>query len=223
MDNALYEKPLISLPFDRMDAAMVKKKYFLEKEDSGEKSYALDDVYREAVEKYKDDPERLEQIERNAKRFRKEISQRQRRLEMLVQALERHGLELRGDSWLTRSFIYRNETDLRNAVYTMHKMKVLNEHCNIRHRWQKYLEEREATRQPPDEQPPSREERAQIEKERFLFYDCVYADFVKEHPEHKFKYIPYRPQQDTGLAGVAGEGGTEEAPGREEAQAPTGD
>ncbi|KEP63084.1 UNVERIFIED_CONTAM: hypothetical protein HHA_222300 [Hammondia hammondi] len=82
-------------------------------------------VYKEAVEKYKNDP-RLPQVHAQAEQIQRALASRIKRKISLDAALRRHGLPLNSFSWMARAFVYFNRFQLRNVLFTLWKDHVLH-------------------------------------------------------------------------------------------------
>jgi len=108
---------------------------------------------------------------------------RQKRYEILREALERHGLKVRSDSKLCRDFVFKNHGDKREIVRKMHVMKACHDN-GANEKFKAYLEDLK-TKNPsavsPDKYVPLRD----------MFFDRFYQDYILENPDKAFKWVPH--------------------------------
>ena len=207
--------------FDLIPGSMVRRFYFFEpaevfqmEEGGSEQYYNYVKVYEKAKELFSGDEETLAKVEKSYKYFEEKNKRRNRRALVLKGALERHGLALRKDSWISKQYIFYRTFPVRDVVFTMHKMDVLHKKCSIRDKWNVekdgFIQERRrgANERERKVHQPNRgwkSQRAQVKnsvslRERVrpemslwaikdLFYDREYMEYVKEHPESKFMWV----------------------------------
>lgn len=108
---------------------------------------------------------------------------RQKRYEILREALERHGLKVRSDSKLCRDFVFKNHGDKREIVRKMHVMKACHDN-GANEKFKEYLEDLK-TKNPsavsPDKYVPLRD----------MFFDRFYQDYILENPDKAFRWVPH--------------------------------
>lgn len=112
---------------------------------------------------------------------------RQKRFEIISEALNRHGLKFRNDSKLCRDFVFKNYGDKRQIVIKMHMMATcFNNGANDK--FKVYLEELKQTNP------------AAIQADRYIplrdmFFDQFYRNWILQHPADEFHWVSY-PNQD---------------------------
>ncbi|KYF42580.1 hypothetical protein TGARI_222300 [Toxoplasma gondii ARI] len=92
---------------------------------TGSQWFSFQAVYKEAVEKYRNDP-RLPQVHAQAEQIQRALASRIKRKISLDAALRRHNLPLNSFSWMARAFVYFNRFQLRNVLFTLWKDHVLH-------------------------------------------------------------------------------------------------
>lgn len=210
--------------FDLIPGTVVKRFYYFEpstifqvEEGGDEQFYNYIKVYEKAKEIFSGDNDKLDRIEKNFKYFEEKNRRRNRRARVLKEALERHNLILRKDSWLSKQYIFYRSFSVRDVVFTMHKMDVLHKKCGIKDKW--YLEKgsfiNDTRRQIMGKKGKSKTEEKVFQPNRGwksqmaqaknaeiknrnemslwaikdLFYDREYMMHVKDCPEDRFQWV----------------------------------
>ncbi len=211
--------------FDLIPGASVKRFYFFEPsevfqiQEGGDKQYYnYVKVYEKAKELFSGDEDKLGKVEKSFKYFEEKSRRRSRRAIVLKEALQRHGLSLRKDSWISKQYIFYRTFPVRDVVFTMHKMDTLHKKCSILEKWgnekddfinsqRRRLGGRTGAEEKKVHQPNRgwKSQQAQVKNSvslrdrvrpemslwaiKDLFYDKEYMNYVKEHPESKFVWI----------------------------------
>jgi len=108
---------------------------------------------------------------------------RQKRYEILCEALERHGLNMRHDSKLCRDFVFKNHGDKREIVRKMYVMKQCYDNGAVA-KFNSYLEDMK-------QKNPAAARADRFVSLRDMFFDRFYQDLVLEHPEIDFRWKPH--------------------------------
>jgi hypothetical protein len=108
----------------------------------------------------------------------KQRTARKRRYERLLEALNRHGMKMRGDSDLCKKFVFFAQGDLRDIVIKMFKTSLCFKYGANEEFKEKMKNNTEMT--------PER-----YVAERDHFFEAFYAKKVAEDPELTFKWVPH--------------------------------
>lgn len=198
--------------FDLISGSFVRRFYYFEpasvfeEEEGGEEQYYnYKKIYEKAKELFVDNPEKLELIEKNFKYFEERNRRRNRRMVILREALERHGLVLRKDSWLSKQYILYRAFPVRDVVFTMHKMDVLHKKCGIREKWEnekeKFIKDNRSSSRGLVSRNEYKERRKGGKRQEVgkpemsmwavkdLFYDKEYMNYVKNNASDRFQWV----------------------------------
>lgn len=115
-------------------------------------------------------------LDENIQFFEDLIAERAIRRRVAIEAMQRHGLEPRDDSYMTKRFVFYNEMDIKHLTYIMWAMDILHKKCDIIKKWEAHKAVEPNRSYPPEEKD--------------AFYFSEYNKHIREHPEDKFIWKP---------------------------------